>query len=228
MTAFTSGDTSLPSSKERKLLEDYFLRYKVLLGNKQNFTNPETYEAISGLNSGGNYVFDIEKSIASLKRALNFIQSVQANKGIILFIGTRPDLKEIVKYVGSKTNSPYVNNYWLKGLLTNWENTSNSIRFFNLFLKKLVLRDKKKKKIVDTFLGLKNLKKLPDAIFVFDVSSDKDVLKEARLLNIPIIAISDTNVSLKEIDYPILGNSGSILSLAFFSNLIISTFIKKG
>jgi len=54
------------------------------------------------------------------------------------------------------------------------------------------------------------------------------VLKEARLLNIPIIAISDTNVSLKEIDYPILGNSGSILSLAFFSNLIISTFIKKG
>jgi small subunit ribosomal protein S2 len=81
---------------------------------------------------------------------------------------------------------------------------------------------------MDTFLGLKNLKKLPDAIFVFDVNADIDVLKEAKSLNIPIIAISDTNVSLNDIDYPILGNSGSIFSLAFFSNLIISTFTKKG
>ena len=217
---------SLPL-KRKNLLEDHFLRYKVLLGNKLKFTNPQTYEVISGLNFAGNSIFDVEKSIASLKRALNFIQKVQANKGIILFIGTRPDLKEIVKYVGSKTNSPYVNDRWLKGLLTNWENTSNSIRFYNLFFKKLGLRAKRKKKIMDTFLGLKTLKKLPYAIFVFDVNADIDVLKEAKSLNIPIIAISDTNVSLNDIDYPILGNSGSILPLAFFSNLIISTFTKK-
>ena len=89
---------SLPF-KRKNLIEDHFLRYKVFLGNKLKFTNPQTYEVISGLNFAGNSIFDIEKSIASLKRALNFIQKVQANKGIILFIGTRPDLKEIVKYV---------------------------------------------------------------------------------------------------------------------------------
>jgi small subunit ribosomal protein S2 len=218
---------SLPF-KRKNLLEDHFLRYQVLLGNKLRFTNPQTYEVILGLNPAGNSIFDIEKSIATLKCALTFIQKVQANDGIILFIGTRPDIKEIVKYVGIKTNSPYVNDRWLKGLLTNWENTSKSIHFYNIFLKKLGLRAKKKKRIVDTFLGLKNLKKLPDAIFIFDVNTDIDVLKEAKSLNIPIIAISDTNVSLNDIDYPILGNSGSIFSLAFFSNLIISTFTKKG
>jgi len=106
---------SLPF-KRKNLLEDHFLRYQVLLGNKLRFTNPQTYEVILGLNPAGNSIFDIEKSIATLKCALTFIQKVQANDGIILFIGTRPDIKEIVKYVGFKTNSPYVNDRWLKGL----------------------------------------------------------------------------------------------------------------
>merc|ERR1712086_576079 len=95
----------------------------------------------------------------TLKCALTFIQKVQANDGIILFIGTRPDIKEIVKYVGFKTNSPYVNDRWLKGLLTNWENTSKSIHFYNIFLKKLGLRAKKKKRMWEPSLEKKKKKK---------------------------------------------------------------------
>lgn len=212
--------------KKKVLLEDHFLKYKVLLGNKLRFTNFNTYETITGLNFSGNTLIDLEKTIISLKRALTFIEQIKNNKGVILFVGTRHDLKGLVEEVGSKAKAPYVNDRWLKGLLTNWENASNSIKFYNLFLRKLGLRNKRKNKVISTFFGLRSLTKLPDAIFIFDVATDLDALKEARLLNIPVIAIADTNAPLDLIDYPILGNSGSILPIAFFSNLIISVFKK--
>jgi len=214
-------------SKKTFLMEDYFLRYKVLLGNKLKFTNSETYSLISGLNFSGNSIFELDKTIISLKNALIFIQKIKEKKGIILFVGTRNDLKGILKQIGFKTKSPYVNESWLKGLLTNWENTSGSICFYKVFLKKLSLKSKRKNKVVKTYFGLQNLTRLPDAVFIFDVVTDKDALKEAKLLNIPVIAISDTNTPLRNIDYPILGNSGSILPLAFFSNLIVSVLNKK-
>jgi len=219
-------ELGLPSKKTFRM-EDYFLKYKVLLGNKLKFTNAETYSLISGLNFSGNTIFDLDKAIISLKNVLIFIKKIKEKKGIILFVGTRNDLKEITKQIGSKTKSPYVNESWVKGLLTNWENTSDSICFYKVFLKKLNLKPKRKNKVIRTYFGLQNLKRLPDAVFIFDVVTDKDALKEAKLLNIPVIAISDTNTPLKNIDYPILGNSGSIVPLAFFSNLIVSVLRKK-
>jgi small subunit ribosomal protein S2 len=215
----------LPYNK-KTILTEQFYRYRTLIGNKLRFTNSESYEYIFGLNFIGNTIFNVNKSLVLLRRALIFIQQIKKNKGNILFVGTRFDMREIIQTIGIKTNSPYINYKWSKGLLTNWENTSSSIKFYNLFLKKLDMRAKKKNKMENTFFGLTSMTKLPDVIFIMDLNIDFEAYKEAKALNIPIIAIVDTNTPVRNIDYPIPGNSESILSIIFFANLIISSLKK--
>jgi small subunit ribosomal protein S2 len=216
----------LPYNKKTFLIDQFF-SYKALIGNKLRFTNPDSYEYIFGLNFTGNAIFNFNKSLVLLKRALTFIQQIKKNEGNILFVGTRHDMRKVIQSIGEKTNSPYINYKWLKGLLTNWENTSSSIRFYNLFLKKLDMRTKRRLKMKRTFFGLTTMNRIPDAIFIMDPSTDLDALKEARALNIPVIALVDTNVPTRFIDYPIPSNSESILSIIFFANLIISSLTKK-
>lgn len=208
---------------KKAFLTNKFFIYKTLIGNKLKFTHPESYEYILGLNFNKNTFFNINKSLSLLNRTLNFIREVKKNKGTILFVGTRYDLKKIVRNIGNKTNSPYVDHKWFNGLLTNWENTSISIKFYNLFFKKLKISSKKRNKIKNTFFGLKSMTQLPDVIFILDINTDYDAYKEAKLLNIPIIALIDSNISSHKIDYPIPGNSESILSIIFFANLLISS-----
>ena len=216
------NSSRLPYNKKAFIAEQ-FLFYKTLIGNKLRFTNSQSYEFILGRNFLGNTLFDLNKSLIFLRRALQFVQQVRQNEGTILFVGTRDDLQKVVKSIGVQTKSPYVNYRWLKGLLTNWENTSNSIKFYNLFLKKLAMRNKQRNKMANTFFGIRNMKKLPDAIFILDLSTDYEVLREANALNIPVIALVDSNIPSRKIDYPIPANSDSILSIIFFANLIISS-----
>ena len=116
---------------------------------------------------------------------------------------------------------PYISHRWLKGLLTNWENSCSSIKFYNLFLKKLGLRNKQKLRMSNVFKGLNKLNRLPDAIVILDPLTDIEALREANALNIPIIAVTDTGVPLHKIDYPVIGNSDSTFSLAFFATLLL-------
>jgi small subunit ribosomal protein S2 len=220
-TEVSANKWNIPYNK-KAFLAKQFVDYKTLIGNKLKFTNPQAYEYIFGLNFVGNTVFDLNKSTVLLRRALNFISQVKRNKGTILFVGTRHDLRQITRSIGTHTDSPYINNKWLKGLLTNWEITSGSIKFYNLFLKKLAMRTKQRSKMQDTFFGIHKMTKIPDAIFILDLSTDHDVLSEAKALNIPVIAIVDSNIPMRQVDYPVPGNSDSILSLVFFANLIIS------
>ena len=221
-----SNKKTVAYNKKAFLIKQFF-DYKALIGNKVKFTRAESYEYIFGINFTGNTIFNINKSLVLLKRALLFAKEVKKNKGTILFIGTRYDLRKVIKEIGMKTGSPYVNYRWSKGLLTNWENTNTSIRFYNLFLKKLDMRSNKRSKMEKTFFGLTSMKALPDAVFIFDLTSDLDAFKEAKALNIPIISLVDTNVSSRCIDYPIPANTESLLSAIFFANLIISLFKKN-
>jgi small subunit ribosomal protein S2 len=217
---------ALNSYNKKTFLVKHFLDYRALIGNKLRFTNSESYEYISKINFAGNTILDITKSLILLKRALTFIKLIKKNKGNILFVGTRHDLRKIIGEVGIKTESSYVNYRWPKGLLTNWENTNNSIKFYNLFLKKLDMKTKRRIKIENTFYGLLSMTRLPDAIFIFDINMDPEAFKEAKYLKIPVISLVDTNIPNKTVDYPIPGNTESILSVIFFANLIISS-IKK-
>jgi small subunit ribosomal protein S2 len=211
---------------KKNLISKEFYAYKALIGNKLRFTNSESYEYLSGLNFNNNVIFNFTKALALLRRSLNFMKQIKKNKGNILFVGTRHDLRKIVEKIGLKTNSPYINYRWVKGLLSNWENTSNSIKFYHLFLKKLDMKSKRKLKMKNSFLGLSSMTKLPQAIFIVDINNDLDALTEAKALNIPVIAIVDSNTSLKNIDYPIPGNNESLISIIFFINLIISSLRK--
>jgi len=213
-------------NKKAFLIEQFF-NYKTLIGNKLKFTKSESYEYLFGINFTGNTIFDVNKSLVLLKRALNFIKQVKKNKGTILFVGTRYDLRKVIKEIGTKTESPYINYRWSKGLLTNWENTNTSIKFYNLFLKKLDMRSKKRSKMENTFFGLTSMNSLPDAIFIFDLTADLEAFKEAKALNIPVISFVDTNVPNRVIDYPIPANTESLLSSIFFASLIIAALKKS-
>ena len=214
---------SFAQKNVKHITNELFLKYNTLVGHKLKFTKPEMYENVFGINFTNNLIFDLNKTIISLRRTLNFLKYLKKNEGIILFVGTRHDIKNIIKKIGIVTNSPYVNDRWLKGLLTNWENVSNSIRFYNLFFKKLDIRSKQKRKMKSIFEGLGKLNRLPDAIVLLDANTDTEALREAHRLNIPVIGITDTNSPINKIDYPILGNTESILSIIFFANLIISS-----
>jgi small subunit ribosomal protein S2 len=216
---------SIPYNKKTFLIKQ-FLNYKTLIGNKLRFTNAESYDYIFRINFIGNTLFNMNKSLFLLKRALLFIKQIKENKGIILFIGTRQDLRKVIEEIGKKTELPYVNYRWSKGLLTNWENTNASIKFYNLFLKRLEMRSKKRSKIENTFIGLTSMTRLPEAVFIFDLSTDFEAFKEAKSLNIPVISLIDTNIPNREIDYPILANTESILSVIFFATLIIASLKK--
>jgi small subunit ribosomal protein S2 len=216
---------NIPYNKKTFLIKQ-FLNYKSLIGNKLRFTNSESYEYIFRINFIGNTIFNVNKSLFLLKRALLFIKQIKENKGTILFISTRKDLKNVIAEIGKKTELPYVNYRWSKGLLTNWENTNASIRFYNLFIKRLEMRNKKRLKMKNTFIGLSSMTRLPDAVFIFDLSMDFEAFKEAKSLNIPVISLVDTNIVNRDIDYPILANTESVLSVIFFANLIIASFKK--
>ena len=143
----------------------------------------------------------------------------------ILFVGTRSDISGLTQNIGKKTSNPYVHIRWIRGLITNWENISTSIKFFKLYQNKLKLSKKRSSKLKNTFEGLQNLKKLPDAIFLIDPLFDNDVIHEAKRLNIPLIGIVDNNLKTDLIDYPIIGNTNSILSLLFFTQLTIKAIL---
>jgi small subunit ribosomal protein S2 len=223
-TPFNQEKTSY---NKKTFLTEQLINYKTLIGNKLRFTNSESYDYIFGLNFNGNTIFNFNKSLILLKRALIFIKQIKKNKGNILFVGTRPDVRKVVKTIGIKTDSPYVNYRWSKGLLTNWENTNTSIKFYNLFLKKLDMKTKRRAKMENTFFGLTSMTRLPDAIFIMDLSTDVEAFKEAKALNIPLIALADSNIPTRAIDYPIPGNTESILSIIFYANLIISSLNKN-
>jgi small subunit ribosomal protein S2 len=222
---YNLNEDNIPYNKRIFLLKQ-FLNYKTLIGNKIRFTNSELYNYIFRINFTGNTIFNITKSLILLKRALSFLTQIKKRGGNILFVCTRYDFNKIIKEVGNKTKSSYVNHRWSKGLLTNWENTNTSIKFYNLFIKKLNMRTRKQSKMENTFSGLTYMTQLPDAIFIFDLNTDLEAFKEAKSLNIPIISLVDTNIRIRNIDYPILANTESILSIIFFANLIISSLKK--
>ena len=128
-----SSNKLIVAANNKTFLADQFFYYKALIGNKLKFTNPQAYENLFGVNFVGNSIFNFNRSTLFLKRALNFILQIKKNKGTILFVSTRYDTRKIIKSIGIKTNSPYIEYKWLKGLLTNWEITSGSIKFYDIF-----------------------------------------------------------------------------------------------
>lgn len=192
------------------------------LGVKKSIRNKQMDEYLYGFDNTSLSIYNTDKVLFLLKRSLKFISELSKDKeNKILLVGSGMETQMFTRYLGSITEQPFLSNRWIKGLLTNWENICLSIKFSKVFKRKL---NSKKDDINNVFSSIYRLDRIPSAIFILDINKDFDAILEAKRLSIPTIAIIENNIKIPEyIDYPILCNQNSPLSLFFVISLIRQT-----
>ncbi len=171
----------------------------------------------------GIYIIDLQKTVKKVEEAYNFTKNLAADGGKILFVGTKKQAQDSVKEEAIRSGMFYVNQRWLGGTLTNFETIQKRIKrlkdiekmqengTFEVLPKKEVVQLKKELERLEKFLGgIKDMKSLPDALFIIDPRKERIAVAEARKLNIPIIGIVDTNCDPDEIDVVIPANDDAI------------------
>ncbi len=171
----------------------------------------------------GIYIIDLQKSVGKVDEAYYAIKDIAANGGTVLFVGTKKQAQDSVKSEAERCGMYYVNERWLGGMLTNFKTIQSRIArlkaiekmaedgTFEVLPKKEVIEIKKEwDKLEKNLGGIKNMKKVPDAIFVVDPKKEKICVQEAHALGIPLIGIADTNCDPEELDYVIPGNDDAI------------------
>ncbi len=213
---------------------EQLLEAGVHLGHKTLRWNPKMKKYIFGRRDTI-HIIDLTQTVVLIKQALEKVYETISNNGKILFVSTKKQAADTIAVIAKDTDQYYVNHRWLGGMLTNWGTISNSIKKLedlnkNLtsenrgftkkeLLKMGTLRDKLQRSLG----GIKNMKKTPDLIFVIDTNYESLAIKEAIKLNIPIIAILDTNSDPENIDFPIPGNDDARRSIELYCNLIKET-----
>ncbi|MBO7147804.1 MAG: 30S ribosomal protein S2 [Lentisphaeria bacterium] len=202
-------------------------------GHQTKRWNPKMKEFVYGSKNGIS-IIDITKTIYQIADACNFLQRSVVNGGKILFVGTKRQAQQIVREAAEATDMYYMMERWMGGTLTNNTTIRKSIRKMqeidatisdeNTSLKKkeIAVLSRTAEKLHRDLDGIATMKKLPDVVVVIDVCHDEIAVKEARKLNIPIVAIVDTNGNPENIDYPIAANDDAVKSI----KVIMDTFIE--
>lgn len=204
------------------------LKAGVHFGHQTCFWNPKMREYIYG-SRNKIHIVNLEKTLPLLTDALNYMGSVAARKGKILFVGTKPAAREIIKEEAQRCRMPYVNHRWLGGMLTNYKTIRQSIRrlkeleamfeknsFGRLTKKEILQLTRETEKLDRSLGGIKNMGSLPDVLFVIDVGHENIAVAEAKRLGIPVVGIVDTNNSPDGVAYVIPGNDDSIRSIQLY------------
>jgi small subunit ribosomal protein S2 len=189
---------------------------------------PYIYAARNGI-----YIIDLQKTVQLFREAYNFVRDVAAKGEYILFVGTKKQAQDSIYEEAKRCNMFYVNRRWLGGMLTNFQTIKKSIDqlnkleamknddIYSLLPKKEVLElEKQRKRLEKSLGGIKNMDKLPGAIFVIDLKKERIAVSEARKLGIPSVGIVDTNCDPDEVDYTIPGNDDAIRAIRLFSSRI--------
>ena len=222
---------NLPEVKIEDLLES-----GVHFGHNVRRWNPKMKEYIYGVRNNI-HIFDLRITLELLNTALTKIHETVSKSGKILFVGTKKQCSDVVKELATLNNNFYVNKRWLGGTLTNWKTISNSIKRLdeielflkdndlskNLSKKELLDISREKQKLDLNIGGIRTLNGKPDLLVVFDVIKDKIAVKEATKLNIPVVAIVDTNADPENIDYIIPGNDDALRSINLYKNYFLDT-----
>jgi len=187
----------------------------------------------------GIYIIDLQKTVKMMEDAYAFVKDVVADGGTILFVGTKKQAQNTVREEAERCGMFYVNVRWLGGMLTNFQTIRKRVGrlqeieqmetdgSFNVLPKKEVLQLMKEKQKLEKFLGgVRDMEKLPDAVFVVDPRKERIAVQEARKLNIPIISIVDTNCDPDEIDYVIPGNDDAIRAIKLICGTIADAVIE--
>ena len=210
----------------------------VHFGHQTRYWHPKMQQYIYGV-SHKIHIIDLDKTLPLFNDALNYISKLAANKGKILFVGTKPAAQDVIAEEAIRCGMPYVNHRWLGGMLTNYKTIRQSIKrlkdleemsaspvFAKLTKKEALMTTREIVKLEKSLGGIKNMVGLPDAIFVIDVGYEKTAINEALKLRIPIIGIVDTNNSPDNIDYIVPGNDDSSRSINLYVKNIANVILE--
>ncbi|MGA8838775.1 MAG: 30S ribosomal protein S2 [Candidatus Sulfotelmatobacter sp.] len=204
----------------------------VHFGHQTKRWNPKMKEYIFG-ERNGIYIIDLQKTLKMFKEASKFVQELAADGKIVLFVGTKRQAQDAIAEEATKCGGFYINQRWLGGLLTNWVTVQKSVKRlkeldematdgrYELLPKKEVIKlERERKHLQANLAGIKNMSRLPDAVFVIDSNKEQIAVREARKLGIPVVAVVDTNCDPSEVDYIIPGNDDALRAIRLFTSKI--------
>ena len=182
----------------------------------------------------GIYIIDLQQTIADIDIAFDFVKQTVAHGGTILFVGTKNQAKEAVAEQAQRVGMPYFNHRWLGGMLTNFSTVSRRLQRLKELeqidfedvaasghtKKELLMMSREKDKLARTLGGIRDMAKVPSAVWIVDPKKEHLAVSEARKLNIPIVAILDTNADPDEVDYRIPGNDDAIRAVALLTRVV--------
>lgn len=210
----------------------------VHFGHQTRRWNPKMKEYIF-TERNGIYIIDLQKTVKKIEEAYNFVRNLSAEGGRILFVGTKKQAQESIQEEAQRCGMFYVNQRWLGGMLTNFKTIRKRIDrlhelekmeeegLFEVLPKKEVLNLQHEKERLEKNLGgIKNMTELPQAVFIVDPRKEKIAVREARKLQIPIVAIVDTNCDPDEVDYIIPGNDDAIRAVKLLTEKIADAVIE--
>ncbi|MBK8063175.1 MAG: 30S ribosomal protein S2 [Betaproteobacteria bacterium] len=201
----------------------------VHFGHQTRYWNPKMEQYIFG-HRNKIHIINLEKTLVMYQGAMKFVRQLSANKGNLLFVGTKRQAREIVREEAMRCGAPFVDHRWLGGMLTNFKTVKQSIKRLKdmelmsqdgslerMAKKEALVMQRELEKLERSLGGIKDLTSLPDAIFIVDVGYHKGAVTEANKLGIPVVAIVDTNHSPEGIDYVIPGNDDSSRAIRLYA-----------
>lgn len=225
--------------EETKISIDEMTSAGMHFGHRVSRLHPRMKPYISGIKNNVN-IFDLEKTAKDLQKALHFISRSAQDGKVILFVGTKIQIKNLVKQVAQDCSLPFVVERWLGGTFTNFETINKRVEYFKDLERKKALgefekytkkermgKDKEIESLRVKFEGIRNMSKLPDVVVIFDIYKDDTCLREAKRKGIKIVAICDTNTDPSQVDYPIPANDDAISSVKYVLEKLKETILNS-
>ena len=224
---------ALPSFSMRQLIEA-----GAHFGHNTRRWNPKMKQYLFGVRDGV-HIIDLQQSVPLLQRAMQAVHDVTAGGGRVLFVGTKRQAQDLVKEYAERCGQYFVNHRWLGGTLTNWKTVSHSIKRLKeleerlgneqqlqgLTKKEQLTLAREQEKLNRSLGGIKDMGGLPDILFVIDTNKESIAVAEAKVLNIPVVAVLDSNSDPAGITYPIPGNDDAIRAIKLYCELIANTVL---
>ena len=210
----------------------------VHFGHQTRFWNPKMAPYIFGARNKI-HIINLEKSLPMYQEAMKYLRQLAANKGTILFVGTKRQAREIIKEEAMRAGMPYIDFRWLGGMLTNFKTVKGSVKrlkdleqmaadgsFERLSKKEGLMFQREMEKLARSLGGIKEMNGVPDAMFVIDVGFHKIAVTEARTLGIPVIGVVDTNNSMDGVHYIIPGNDDSTRAIRLYARGVADAILE--
>jgi len=193
------------------------------------------------MQKNGIHIIDLKKTQTSLDRALDAVRQVVSEGYDVLFVGTKVQAKEIISTEAKKSNQFFVSHRWLGGMLTNFSTIKKSIKHYKnlekmstdgtyekISKKERLTIDREKEKLFQVLGGIEEMRRLPGIVFIVDIKKEHIAVKEAHKMNIPVVAMVDTNVDPTDVDYPIPANDDAAKSISLITSRVADVVLEAG